>query len=114
MKPRLVYNWPEVKDENDIIAKRIKQALDEYSLQKESTEVDTHKLLGIRNSNKDGKRNVNMTEMSLKGSDDVEKMDSSNSVDRDKLEINKKSTNNLFSNLKIKTTDTVDDKSESK
>ena len=31
MKPKLVHNWPQVKDDNDIIAKRIIEAIDKYN-----------------------------------------------------------------------------------
>jgi hypothetical protein len=30
MKPRLVHNWPQVKDDNDNIARRIKEAMHIY------------------------------------------------------------------------------------
>jgi hypothetical protein len=30
MKPRFVHNWPQVKEDNDILAKRIKNKIEEY------------------------------------------------------------------------------------
>jgi hypothetical protein len=31
MKPRFVHNWPQVKEDNDILAKRLKDKLEQYS-----------------------------------------------------------------------------------
>ncbi len=42
MKPKLVHNWPNVKDDNDIIAQRIKNAIDEYRRKKEDEQHGTH------------------------------------------------------------------------
>lgn len=34
MKPRLVPNWPKVKEDNDIIARKIKEAINKYQISK--------------------------------------------------------------------------------
>lgn len=34
MKPRLVHNWPQVKDDNDKIAQKIKDAIDDFNKKK--------------------------------------------------------------------------------
>jgi hypothetical protein len=40
MKPRLVHNWPQVKDDNDLISQRIKEAIDTYT--KNKSKHDDH------------------------------------------------------------------------
>lgn len=41
MKPRLVHNWPHVKDDNDNIAKRIKEAMKQYKEEIKQPESST-------------------------------------------------------------------------
>lgn len=40
MKPKLVHNWPNVKDDNDKIAQRIKEAIDEYKSKRDNPGVE--------------------------------------------------------------------------
>lgn len=41
MKPRLVHNWPQVKDDNDNIANRIREAMQNYSEQQKEQKPTT-------------------------------------------------------------------------
>ena len=44
MKPRLVSNWPQVKEDNDTITKLINEAIHTYSARKSHLGIDTDKL----------------------------------------------------------------------
>ena len=44
IKPKLVFNWPEVKEDNDNLTKQIKMALNKYSAKKDNFAIDTDML----------------------------------------------------------------------
>jgi hypothetical protein len=53
MKPRLVHNWPQVKDDNDLIAQKIKEAIDDFNKKKNKGNLDGA-FTKLRTQNDDG------------------------------------------------------------
>ena len=58
MKPRFCHNWPQVKEDNDILAKRIKDKITNYSHKVGSSPLKVERLDYDKNSKDDLFKNM--------------------------------------------------------
>lgn len=66
MKPKLVHNWPEVKKDNDNIARRIKNNISEYNSKKMHGGLSTAGILGLENQESHEEESPKKTKMNSK------------------------------------------------
>ena len=82
IKPKLVHNWPEVKEDNDNITKLIKLALHKYKVKKLPTTIETDSLL-LKTPEIGRRSGGNSIEMNLMSSSQI-RLDKSIKEDNDK------------------------------
>jgi hypothetical protein len=82
MKPKLIYNWPGVKDDNDNIAKTIREAIHQYTSRKSHLGISTNEFFSTDKEKHDD-HGVKGTHMDSPGPD------------------TKKSNDSLFNNLTV-------------
>jgi hypothetical protein len=110
MKPRLVNHWPNVKKDNDVIAKKIKEALHEYNSRRSHLGIDTDKLLGIKDDFMLDQKDPNFTNEKILTSNvknfnstlDVKNFNSQEDTPINKvIESSAEKSENLFNNLNV-------------
>ena len=104
MKPKLVHNWPQVKDDNDIIALRIKEAIDKYNMSKEKENAEKIVEGSLINHESNIKNEIadNIKNIKNLNIQDECSFNSNNQIDLQNVNNQADTKTNLFSGLSVK------------